>query len=179
MSFPSNSSNPSLFSSACDVIIGISYFAIPFEIAYCIRYLPRHILIPTKIIAVAVMFVLFILSCGATHFIQISHSGTFLLTSAKCVTATVSAITAIASLWILPKVSKMPRYVESLRSENRDLKDFRRIVQSIKVSSHKSDIMPNVLSELNNSYHRLEILVFNMSRNDWDLYFLNTTTGKK
>ncbi|KNC96719.1 uncharacterized protein SPPG_07928 [Spizellomyces punctatus DAOM BR117] len=81
-----------------DAVIGASYFAIPVELAFFVFKLPSTTLYQK---CVGGLFVAFILFCGIGHFLDASHMGVEWVIADRYLTAGVSAITAIASPYVL------------------------------------------------------------------------------
>jgi ethylene receptor len=91
--------------SLADTIISVAYFSFPIELMYFgfkFKELPQK--------GTLVQFVLFILLCGCTHLLS-AHELTLMdssaklvrITTAKCLTALVSAVTALFLFWKIPR----------------------------------------------------------------------------
>lgn len=77
-----------------DIVIGISYLAIPFELAFFVVRLPSM----TKYqLAVSSLFVCFILFCGIGHLLEAFDAPFWAISFDRYLTAAVSAITALIS----------------------------------------------------------------------------------
>jgi PAS domain S-box-containing protein len=101
-----------------DIIIGISYYSIPlamFYFAYRRRDLP--------FLKIFIMFALFILSCGTTHFLSaytIFRPDYWIEGYVKALTASISAVTAIIFIPRIPDAIVLPSIINSLE-ENKKL----------------------------------------------------------
>lgn len=91
---------------ASDALIAISYFSIPFALAYFVW--KRKDL---KFRWIFLLFGAFILACGTTHLLGIVvlwNPIYWLDAGMKAVTAVISLLTAIALIWLLPNALKLP-----------------------------------------------------------------------
>ncbi|KAJ8605650.1 hypothetical protein CTAYLR_000156 [Chrysophaeum taylorii] len=96
--------------AACDIIIAVSYFLIPMEIALTLRLSSRHMSrrVSDEAKMHSVLFMLFIFSCGLTHLGGAFFRWSLRLT--KPLTAVASALTALALLRWLPVFKAVTRY---------------------------------------------------------------------
>ena len=95
-----------------DLVVGISYYSIPFAMFY-FAYRRRDI----PFFKIFILFALFILSCGTTHFFSaytIYRPAYWLEGYAKVVTAIVSAFTAIVFIPRIPEAISLPSVIDSL-----------------------------------------------------------------
>jgi two-component sensor histidine kinase len=91
-----------------DAVIAASYFAIPFGIAWFVR---RRADLNAQHKALALLFAVFIAACGATHVMSILVLWTPLYVSEgllKAATAVVSAVSAVALVFLLPQILRIP-----------------------------------------------------------------------
>jgi len=101
-----------------DIVIGIAYYSIPaalFYFAYKRRDLPFH--------GVILLFGIFILSCGTTHFLAaytVFVADYWIEGGVKAFTALISAVAAFYMVPRIPDAIAMPRLTKSLK-ENREL----------------------------------------------------------
>lgn len=89
-----------------DGLIAVSYFSIPFTLAYFV-WKRKDLKFP----GIFVLFGAFILACGTTHLLGVVvlwHPVYWLDAGMKAVTAVISFITAIALIILLPKALKLP-----------------------------------------------------------------------
>lgn len=91
---------------ASDALIAISYFSIPFALAYFV-WKRKDLKFPW----IFVLFGAFILACGTTHLLGIVvlwNPIYWLDAGMKAITAVISLLTAIALIWLLPNALKLP-----------------------------------------------------------------------
>ena len=96
-------SRPRIASPRADAVIGLSYSAIPFELAVLLFQIPSTS-IPQKI--VIGLFVCFILFCGIGHFLDAAGADVHYVLIDRYATATVSAVTALAAPIVLHVFAK-------------------------------------------------------------------------
>lgn len=97
-----------------DALIGLSYFSIPLALLYFV-YRRRDVAFGW----VAVLFALFIIACGSTHFLSIwtLWEADYLLEGAvKLITAIVSLATAATLWWLMPRLLALPSPAQLARS---------------------------------------------------------------
>jgi len=100
--------NPSLLWThvLSDTLIGLSYVSIPLTLLYLVR---RRTDLPFNWIVV--LFAIFIVSCGATHWIEVWtvwNPDYWLSATVKVVTAFASVLTSIALVGLVPKILAIP-----------------------------------------------------------------------
>src|SRR4030067_1807055 len=101
-----------------DIVTGIAYYSIPaalFYFAYKRRDLPFH--------GVILLFGIFILSCGTTHFLAaytVFVAEYWIEGGVKALTALISAVAAFYLIPLIPDAIAMPSLTKSLK-ENREL----------------------------------------------------------
>ena len=100
--------NPSLLWThvLSDTLIGLSYVSIPLTLLYLVR---RRTDLPFNWIVV--LFAIFIVSCGATHWIEVWtvwHPDYWLSATVKLVTAFASVLTSIALVGLVPRILAIP-----------------------------------------------------------------------
>jgi signal transduction histidine kinase/ActR/RegA family two-component response regulator len=89
-----------------DSLIGLAYVSIPLTLLHIVRRRPG-----TSFNWMFVLFAVFIVSCGATHVIEVWtvwHPDYWLSASVKVVTAVSSLLTAAALIYLLPRIFAMP-----------------------------------------------------------------------
>lgn len=110
---------------AADLVIGISYFAIPLEIFLFVlrrRYIWN---LERSGIMVSFLFILFIMSCGITHILSTVSASSTAVFLAKLITAIVSALTSVTLLFVLPRALNLPLYLHEITQENKYMLNFR------------------------------------------------------
>jgi len=103
---------------ASDSLIGAAYVSIPLTLVHLVR---RRTDLPFNWIVV--LFALFIISCGATHWIEVWtvwHPDYWLSGNVKLVTAAASVLTAGALIRLVPKILAIPT-VSQLREAKMQL----------------------------------------------------------
>jgi hypothetical protein len=100
--------NPTLLWThvASDSLIGLAYVSIPLTLVRLVR---QRVDLPFDWIVL--LFAIFIVSCGATHWIEVWtvwHPDYWLSASVKAVTAVASILTAIALGSLLPRILAIP-----------------------------------------------------------------------
>lgn len=106
--------------AASDIVTGLAYFSIPLTLAYAARKRPDLVYAP-----VLWLFVAFIMLCGATHFVAVATlwlPAYGLEAVVMAATAAVSAITAAALWWLMPRMLALPSPVQ-LRAANAALRE--------------------------------------------------------
>lgn len=91
-----------------DLLIAVSYFSIPLQIVLSLYKYPRLHSMPTKMLVLAVLFTLFIFSCGIGHllrFLQLQEEVIFACTNAF--TMLVSVATALYLVPLVPNLMSM------------------------------------------------------------------------
>ncbi|KAI9294195.1 hypothetical protein K502DRAFT_342630 [Neoconidiobolus thromboides FSU 785] len=144
-----------------DIIICLSYFAIPIEIWFFQRSLTR----PLPFKYVLVFFEVFITACGITHLVAIwvpwTRTDPVLLAS-KVLCAIVSFATACVLIFVIPKVFSLPvktallqeelgfriKHEQSLQVANDVLRKFRKITNQIRKKLDVEVICDVVVHEL-------------------------------
>ena len=89
-----------------DVLIATAYLSIPLTLAYFVQ---RRVDLPFS--WVFVLFGIFIVACGATHALDVWtvwHADYWLLGGVKAITAAASVPTAVALVWLMPKMLSIP-----------------------------------------------------------------------
>ena len=88
-----------------DLLISLSYFSIPIQLAISLYGYPRLGNLPHRLVILLVLFILFILLCGCGHLLralELHHAPGFdVLNYATCV---VSVVTALYLLPVAPSV---------------------------------------------------------------------------
>lgn len=101
-----------------DSLIGVAYLSIPMTLLYLVR---RRADMPFN--WVVVLFATFIVSCGATHWIDVWtvwHPDYWLSGSVKALTASASLLTAAAMVYLVPQLLAIPT-VSQLESAKKAL----------------------------------------------------------
>ncbi len=91
-----------------DAVIAAAYFAIPFGMALFVRRRPD---LNSQHKALALLFAVFIAACGGTHLMSILVLWTPLYVEEgllKALTAVVSAVTAVALVFLIPQLLRIP-----------------------------------------------------------------------
>lgn len=141
-----------------DFVTGLSYYLIPFLIFYFVR---KRSDVPFP--AMFLLFALFIISCGTTHFMAIWTTWTpdyWAEGWVKAATAFFSLLTAIMLFPLLPKAMLIPSPAQ-LEEANRQLESeivFRRQAEA-ELKQHKDhleDLVAERTAELQAANHRLE-----------------------
>lgn len=114
--------NPALLWThvASDSLIGAAYLSIPLTLLHIRR---RRTDLPFN--GIVVLFAVFILSCGATHWIEVWtvwHPDYWLSGNVKLVTAVASVLTAAALIRLVPRILAIPT-VAQLQAAKRALDD--------------------------------------------------------
>jgi hypothetical protein len=105
-----------------DLTIALSYYSIPISMLLVLRNRKEDLPFP----AVWILFVTFIAACGTTHLIhvfsQLQPGETWLEGGVRMFTATVSAVTAAAMAFLMPKIKNLPspKQVELMLTRERD-----------------------------------------------------------
>lgn len=89
--------------AACDLIITMAYFSIPFQILISLWKSPPDRKIPTKLVVTLVLFAFFIFLCGTGHlmrYLDLGHTTAFIYVHVA--TALVSSITALYLIPLIP-----------------------------------------------------------------------------
>lgn len=94
-----------------DLLIVISYFAIPLQIVYFTYYLPLQNIHAS---IVCVLFSVFIVGCGFTHLFHVIHNevAAYIVYG---ITAVISLITAVALVFVIPRILELPVELEKTR----------------------------------------------------------------
>ena len=103
---------------ASDVLIALSYFAIPLVMFWFFRKRPD---IPFSWLFV--LFSIFIVACGATHVMEVWnlwHAQYWIAGAVKAVTAIASIVTAVALIYIVPQLLQVPNLADWAKA-NADL----------------------------------------------------------
>ncbi|ORX98859.1 hypothetical protein K493DRAFT_348989 [Basidiobolus meristosporus CBS 931.73] len=146
-----------------DLLISLSYMAIPVEIFFFQRTLTLPL--PMLYKSVLLLFEAFITACGATHFVTVwrPFADTDLaLCVVKVATAVVSTITAALLIRVFPKAFSLPakaawleeelgshmRHEQSLRMANDLLLKFRKITQHIRKTLDTASVCQTAVFEL-------------------------------
>jgi hypothetical protein len=117
--------DPSYATNAADLVIGISYFAIPLEIFFFVirrRYIWN---VEGLGIVVACLFILFIMSCGITHILNVVSASSTAIFISKLITAIVSVLTSVTLCFVLPRALNLPLYLHEIKQENKYMLNFR------------------------------------------------------
>ncbi len=116
-----------------DLMIMIAYFAIPIELAYFTYRLPLQ---DWKSQCVCILFCLFISLCGLTHLLHILQFTTGSLV-VYCMTATVSIITAVSLIFVIPHVLALPSKLEEVRRRGKMHDNYLRFVSLLSAHTIK------------------------------------------
>lgn len=101
-----------------DAIIFLAYMAIPFALAYIVSKTNYRL----KFNGLLILFCIFIVACGTSHFIEIINvwkAEYFVAGIIKAVTAIVSLLTAIALVPYIPKIIVHLNSLEENEDEER------------------------------------------------------------
>ncbi|EPZ33527.1 hypothetical protein ROZALSC1DRAFT_26862 [Rozella allomycis CSF55] len=148
-----------------DVLISLSYFAIPLEIFYFQKLLPN----PFKYRIVIWLFEMFIFACGTTHFVgsfKFSYNVASIMVLTKVLTAIVSFITAILLIRVFPLAFSLQNRNMKLEEEiglreenerelikaNASLLRFRRIVNRIRSSLDENILIDTAVREIRREF---------------------------
>lgn len=110
-----------------DIIIAISYFAIPLQIAYFTFRLPLQ---DFKTQGTLLLFCTFIVLCGFTHLFHAVRMAKA-MQIVYGLTAVVSAITAVALIGVIPHVLKLPLKLEHIRKQGEIDVKYRFLIQKL------------------------------------------------
>lgn len=111
-----------------DATIALAYYSIPFTLTYIVW--KRKDL---KFRGIFLLFSAFILSCDTTHLLDIAvlwNPIYWIDASMKAITATISAVTAIALVYITPQVLKLP----SLSQYHKEVKERLQAYEALKAA---------------------------------------------
>src|SRR3990172_1684720 len=137
-----------------DIVTGIAYYSIPaalFYFAYKRRDLPFH--------GVILLFGIFILSCGTTHFLAaytVFVADYWIEGGVKAVTALISAVAAFYMIPLIPDAIAMPSLTKSLK-ENQELNA--QLEKKLDELNVKTRELVETNRELNLSESRFRVLV--------------------
>jgi PAS domain S-box-containing protein len=137
-----------------DIVTGIAYYSIPaalFYFAYKRRDLPFH--------GVVLLFGIFILSCGTTHFLAaytVFVADYWIEGGVKAFTALISAVAAFYMIPLIPDAIAMPSLTKSLK-ENRELSA--QLEKKLDELNEKARELVEANRELNLSESRFRVLV--------------------
>ena len=86
-----------------DLIISIAYFSIPLQLVASLTFYPRLMSMPPPILALFILFALFILCCGTGHVLRcVNMADTPAFHIVNWITAVASIVTAVALLPMVP-----------------------------------------------------------------------------
>ncbi|XP_024532406.1 ethylene receptor 2-like [Selaginella moellendorffii] len=152
-----------------DFLIAVAYFSIPLELVY---FLIKSQVLPFR--WVIALFGLFIVLCGITHLLTLwnfyvnSEAAHIGMTIAKVVTATVSCLTAVLLIWVIPelldvkkreefytqKTAELDVEVGNIKKDQQVLKHVRMLTDEIRSSLDRHKILSTTMIELS---HTLEL----------------------
>jgi len=117
---------PTLLHEYNDLLIAISYFSIPLQIVLSLYKYPRLQMMPAKILLLAVLFTLFIFSCGVGHLIRylgVHNDSIFFVVNTF--TMLVSVSTAIYLIPLVPiLMSLVDQQIQDLVQKNEEREAF-------------------------------------------------------
>ena len=88
-----------------DMIIAVAYFSIPLQLVASLTYYPRLMQMPPKILAVVILFALFVWCCGFGHFLRAAgYTNKYVFEVVNWITAVISLLTAVVLLPMVPTV---------------------------------------------------------------------------
>ncbi|EFJ33436.1 hypothetical protein SELMODRAFT_84824 [Selaginella moellendorffii] len=155
-----------------DFLIAVAYFSIPLELVY---FLIKSQVLPFR--WVIALFGLFIVLCGITHLLTLwnfyvnSEAAHIGMTIAKVVTATVSCLTAVLLIWVIPELLDVKKREENwadlnlqtaeldvevgnIKKDQQVLKHVRMLTDEIRSSLDRHKILSTTMIELS---HTLEL----------------------
>ena len=110
--------------AACDLVITVAYFSIPFQILISLWKSPPHRKIPIKLVVTLVLFAFFIFLCGTGHLMRYMDKGhTTAFIYVNVATALVSLVTAVYLIPLIPCMfSLLDESLNKLTNETKESK---------------------------------------------------------
>jgi hypothetical protein len=110
-----------------DIIIAVSYFTIPLQIAYFTVFMPLQ---DWKAKVTCMLFSTFIVLCGFTHMFHALQMQT-VMRIIYGLTAVVSAVTAVALFVVIPHVLNLPIRLEQVRRQGEIDAKYRSLIRQL------------------------------------------------
>lgn len=133
---------------AADLAIAVAYFFIPIEIfLYVFKSRYRYSL-TRRTLLVSILSIAFILACGTTHLLSVLHAPMPLILGVKILTAAVSIAASVVLCWVVPEALSLPQYVSDITVENKLMRDFKAVTNTIRRVLEEDAIVENAETKL-------------------------------
>ena len=122
-----------------DLIISISYFSIPIQLVISLYRYPRLTKMPNKIVALLILFALFVFFCGVGHALKcLDKTDTVLFAVTNSLTAATSLVTAVYLIPLVPNLmNTIDEGLENIRMNEQILESRQKLLTFMSFLCHE------------------------------------------